>query len=538
VKAASPRHPDVFGVSGRIVLAATVLLVVWARLHLAGLPLERDEGEYAYTGQLLLHGIPPYKLAYSMKFPGTATAYALLMSIFGESITGVHLALIVVNLFTVAFVFLTARNLSGELSGISGAAAYAVLSLMPHVLGQAAHATHFVVLFAAAGVFLLLRGLDQQAQGLIFTSGCLFGLAFVMKQPGLFFVLFGAVYLFSRDWQTHLKAKTIIKRNLLFCCAAAFPCVLTVVALWIAGVFGTFWFWTIKYAAQYGSQVSLSEGFQIFVVHFAAALGSAWLIWAIAGIGLVATPFNTRLRSRAGFLVTFTFFSALAVCPGLYFRPHYFILLLPALSLLAGGAITAVFEFLGARAPSFRFAPLLILTFGLVWPFWSERDFFFERPMAEDARLVNGTNPFGESIKIGDLLRAQTAPSDTIAVLGSEPEIYFYAQRRSATGYLYTYSLMEPQPYAHEMQEQMIHEIEAAQPKFFVVVVMNKSWLASRGSDQTIFQWAESYCKASYERIGLIEISDEGTDYNPFDKSANVPPTGDRILIYRRKPSG
>ena len=236
--------------------------------------------------------------------------------------------------------------------------------------------------------------------------------------------------------------------------------------------------------------------------------------------------------------MTFTFFSALAVCPGLYFRPHYFILLLPALSLLAGGAITAAFEFLGARAPYFRFAPLLILTFGLVWPLWSERDFFFERPMAEDNRLVNGTNPFGESIKIGDLLRAQTAPSDTIAVLGSEPEIYFYAQRRSATGYLYTYSLMEPQPYAHEMQEQMIREIEAAQPKFFVVVVMNKSWLASRDSDQTIFQWAERYCKASYERIGLIEISDEGTDYNLFDKSANVPPNGDRILIYRRKASG
>lgn len=37
-------------------------------------PLERDEGEYAYAGQLMLQGIPPYQLAYNMKLPGTYAA--------------------------------------------------------------------------------------------------------------------------------------------------------------------------------------------------------------------------------------------------------------------------------------------------------------------------------------------------------------------------------------------------------------------------------------------------------------------------------
>ena len=44
-------------------------LVIAIRIRLLGIPLERDEGEYAYTGQLMLQGIPPYKLAYNMKFP-------------------------------------------------------------------------------------------------------------------------------------------------------------------------------------------------------------------------------------------------------------------------------------------------------------------------------------------------------------------------------------------------------------------------------------------------------------------------------------
>ena len=59
--------------------AIVFVLVVAIRLRLLGIPLERDEGEYAYAGQLLLEGRPPYELAYNMKFPGTYAAYAGIM---------------------------------------------------------------------------------------------------------------------------------------------------------------------------------------------------------------------------------------------------------------------------------------------------------------------------------------------------------------------------------------------------------------------------------------------------------------------------
>ncbi len=38
-------------------------LVIAIRIRLLRIPLERDEGEYAYAGQLMLQGIPPSKLA-------------------------------------------------------------------------------------------------------------------------------------------------------------------------------------------------------------------------------------------------------------------------------------------------------------------------------------------------------------------------------------------------------------------------------------------------------------------------------------------
>jgi len=58
------------------ILLLIILFSACVRFRLRDFPLERDEGEYAYAGQLILQGIPPYQLAYNMKLPGTYAAYA------------------------------------------------------------------------------------------------------------------------------------------------------------------------------------------------------------------------------------------------------------------------------------------------------------------------------------------------------------------------------------------------------------------------------------------------------------------------------
>jgi hypothetical protein len=518
-----------------MLLAATLVAIIWARIHLAGLPLERDEGEYAYTGQLLLLGHAPYELAYSMKFPGTAGVFAVFLAVFGQSPTGVHLGLICINLATVGAIFLLGRRLFDDVGGVLSASAYATLSLMPYVLGQAAHATHFVVLPTVLGALILLWALDRQSTTLISVSGCLFGLALLMKQPGLLFVIFGSVYLFGVEWRK-LNLWLAIRRNVIFLAGAIIPFAITCLALWASGVFGKFWFWTIKYAGVYGSRVSIVEAVQIFAGEFPFILGAAWPIWLLGVIGLIVCVFTKAVRGNNGFLITFAIFSLLAVCPGFYFRPHYFILLLPAVSLLAGAALMAALKLLQTKPATIQCLPLLGCAIALAWPIWTEADFLFERTIPEANRMVNGANPFPESIKIAEYIRSQSNPTDKIAVLGSEPQIYFYSERLSATGYIYTYPLMEPQPYAHQMQLEMIHEIGTTQPRFLVLVVMNRSWLAGPDSDQTILKWADRYCDANYEEVGLINILDRGADYYFSTRPADVKPAGDHILIYRRKP--
>src|SRR5689334_239895 len=79
------------------ILACVLVFTAGVRFRLRDMPLERDEGEYAYAGQSLLHGIPPWKGVYTMKFPGTSAAYAVLMSLFGQTCAGIHLGFLLVN---------------------------------------------------------------------------------------------------------------------------------------------------------------------------------------------------------------------------------------------------------------------------------------------------------------------------------------------------------------------------------------------------------------------------------------------------------
>ena len=111
-------------------------------------PLGRDEGEFAYAGQLILQGVPPYKLVYNMKLPGTYIAYAALMAVFGQTTSGIHMGLLAVNLATIVLVYRFVRELFDPFSAGMAAVAYSILSESPALLGMAAHATHFVVFSA------------------------------------------------------------------------------------------------------------------------------------------------------------------------------------------------------------------------------------------------------------------------------------------------------------------------------------------------------------------------------------------------------
>ena len=121
-------------------LLATILFTSAIRFRLLDVPLERDEGEYAYAGQLILQGVAPYGHIYNMKLPGIYAAYALFLAIFGQTHSGIHLGLLTINAATVLMVFFLGRKLYDSFTGLCAAAAFGILSLGQSVRGIFANA--------------------------------------------------------------------------------------------------------------------------------------------------------------------------------------------------------------------------------------------------------------------------------------------------------------------------------------------------------------------------------------------------------------
>ena len=512
-------------------------------------PLERDEGEYAYAGQLILHGFPPYLHAYNMKFPGVYASYALVMAVFGQTIAGIRIGLLIVNAATILLVFLLARKLTDPLSATAAAASFAFLSLGQPVLGSFAHATHFVALFAVAGSLALLKGIDTARAGWLITSGVLFGLAVLMKQHGVFFILFAAAYLAWDEYRVrHGSLRSSLTKVALLSLGAAIPLGVTVLLLWRARVLGKFWFWTFKYATNYVTELPLSIGAHIFYTQVLTIVGASVVLWMLAALGAIAIWSSSQPRGSAPFLVGLFSTSFLAMVPGFYFRPHYFILVLPAVALLIGSALDWLKRFLMSnRMPAASIIlPLSLFIIALGSAAFQQKFFLFKIGPSEVSRVVYGAAAFPESIEVAAYIKAHTEESDRVAVLGSEPQIYFYSNRLSATGHIYMYGLMEPHSYAEQMQQEMINEVEAAGPKFVVQVFAPGSWVARANSPQLVFQWMKEFVKEKYNLVGVAEIVSFDTTRYYWDKEAAAYARRSRdvtdpfrefptVLVFRRK---
>jgi hypothetical protein len=520
---------------GYALLLLTVLFFARIRFRLRSMPLERDEGEYAYAGQLMLEGIPPYQLAYNMKLPGTYAAYALILAAFGQTSSGIHLGLILVNACETLLTFVIARRLFGVIGGVVSGASYALLSTSPYVLGLAGHATHFVVLAASAGILVLLQATRNKKDGLVFGAGVLFGLAFLMKQPGFVFLVFAAVWLLWTNAGDQRRWAARVRRMLILFAGALLPCAITCALLFKAGVFQKFWFWTFSYAGKYAAAVPLSWAVPSFWKVFPHIVKSGSALWVLAAVGLTTFLWSSAARKNAFFLTTLLVFSLLGVCIGFRFRPHYFILMLPAVSLLAGAAIGYATLKIATRGSilGLRLAPACLFLLVFCYSILQQRNFLFAMTPDALTRYIYRASPFPEAAQVGEYLREHSPESARIAVLGSEPEIYFYSRRHSATGYIYTYPMQANQPYALAMQEEMANEIETAKPEYLVYVNVGESWSEESPKLNLLFAWAGSYMADHYQEVDRVPVAKQGGELT----ESNLPATRQFfIYILKRKP--
>jgi hypothetical protein len=350
--------------------------------------------------------------------------------------------------------------------------------------------------------------------------------------------------------------------------------------LWWAGAFHQFVFWTITYAAQYASAIPIVRGPDVLRATLNAVVGPNLILWVLPWVGALVMWWESRLdgdsltskvqslksegrsprsnveEEEAGarhssianrqsqipcprfFLTVLLFCSFASASVGLYFREHYFILVLPVLALLTGVAVSRGLYLLkhDQTIELFLAVPILglfviavcaaLIGHGAIW---------LALTPEQAIRSTYGSTLFAETVRVADYLKAHAAPDARVAVLGSEPEIYFYARRRAATGHLYMYPLMEEHPYALKLEEQVIGEIERARPEYVVYVDDEYSWLTQPSSPQKLFEWWKAYWTANLDLVQTIDFQEGLARGMDMDKPQKEPPVPYHILIFKRR---
>ena len=514
-----------------------ILLVSWIRAKHLGFPLERDEGEFGYIAQQLLRGVPVYDSAYTQKLPGTYFLYALFLVLFGQCTSAIHFGLLLTNAVIMGLIFLVLRKTHNGLAGCVGALVFGVMALSPKAVGFAAHATFFITLFAVAGLYAFLIARDRNRAVLFFVSGLCFGLAFLMKQSGIFFAPF-AMALLAVD---HLRRKPreparFALAELALVGGALTPIVLTASYYAFIGKFSLFWFWAFQLAGEFAGQVGPAAALKNLHDRIKDVTMGFELLWALGLVGFVWTMLDAKLGKDRYLYSMFAVACVLSVVPGFFFTNHYFIPALGAIALLIGALAARVNRQEGQSGP--RLAAVGVWTLiglGLVIGIGRFGGYYFgQTPDSETSHWVYGANPFPETVPIGDYLRNHTMPQDRIAMLGSETQILFYAQRRSASRFVNAYFLTANHPRNREMQREMIRDIERERPKYIVFARFPMSWAMLKNSPRDLLSWFAEYGREHYELEGILLMGKSGYVLKWGSDARSQATTSDNVEILRR----
>jgi 4-amino-4-deoxy-L-arabinose transferase-like glycosyltransferase len=478
-------------------LALILFVTLAVRLPCLDTPFERDEGEYAYIAWRLDHDELPYRNWVDQKPPGIFWAYRIALSLPVEPIRAVHLMGLLFAAASACALFFLARRFTSDIWATGAAALFGLLLADPMINGTAANTELFMLLpliLAQLAFFPSAANLRHRVYWMI-ACGALTGLAIAFKQVAainwLFLVAMYPLFI-AREKRWF--------RTLVFAgwSAAGAAIVWGLIALYFSlkGALGELVYNVFTHNLEYVQAIPAVLRWQLFLETLARLSPTQAIIWIMSAAGFLALYLRGNRKSLifwSGWMLT----SMVGVSASGYFFPHYFQQALPAL------AVTAV---LGAEwfcsARSWKALPvwarrallgllLFLLPVIRIWPF------LFRYTPAEALRKIYPNNYFAEMPELGARLRAATGPDDRIFIFGAEPELLFYAQRISATRYIFLMPLYGPYADALQKQGEAVEEITLSRPTA-AGYLPNSLFFNLPGSEQHFTRWTLGYFKKEF----------------------------------------
>ena len=123
---------------------------------------------------------------------------------------------------------------------------------------------------------------------------------------------------------------------------------------------------------------------------------------------------------------------------------------------------------------------------------------------AEAIQQIYPGNPFEVMPGLAREIAAVTEPSDTVFIFGSEPELFFYAERRSASRYIHLFPLYGPWATALDRQREVARGLQAAPPG--VILLIPNALFNESGTEQHLVRWLREYIETDYRLHATIRL--------------------------------
>jgi hypothetical protein len=506
-------HPT-GGVRWHVALAGVFVFALAIRVPLAAIPLERDEGAYAYIAQHWLHGAIPYRDAFDHKPPGVLAAYAAILAPFGGNAgaSTIHWATQLYSLLTLWLIFWVGRRLADERVGVVAAFFAAAMLADQSVFGNATNSEILLILPQTAALAAVLVARDRPAPAWALAAGAGLGAAILFKQTA-------AVVAVAAFGLVVPVGPRRLTRGALFAFGFAAPVVAAIAYFAAHGALRDLYDGTIGYNRAYASALS-ARAYRVYFSGFARSVAMSFWPAAALALGLLVRRREPATATRDGSRVVFVWllFSFFAICIGGRFYPHYWIAALPALALLAALGLNAVVYAVPARAATAVWIAgiLLVPATAIARGPW----YYDPRTSADvKARGLYGFNPFPESPGVAEFVVQRSGPEDAVFILGSEPQILYAAQRRSASRYIYVYPMTES-PGTEDLQSRVLEEVARARPRLIVTVFVPTS-IGTR-QPWRLLDGIGDLLARSYRLVGLLPLDLEHTATMVADDDARA----------------
>ncbi len=513
-----------------------LLLVLFVGLRIPSLyePFGRDQGIYATVAVNLLEGGTPYKDVWDHKPPGIYFMYALAFAIFGRSMVSIPLLEIFYFRATLLIFYRVARTLCDEGVAALGLAIYVFLSsgIFYESWWGRGQAEVFMVLPIMGMVLCLHEGGRRGSPfGSYLAAGALAGCALLLKQTCLPLIILAVVYtgLAKRGSPLGLALRTgaSLRGVSSFVIGLILPLGVVAFCFWMRGGLGELFQAVVVFNLQEHVGRPFDLAFLVRLIKRAGVIGTGfkalWVVMLVlSACGLVLRM--ASLRKEGTLFLMWTVGSFLSVCIGWWLFPYHFILLVPPLSLLAAYGVLGIFRWMASQGSVFNrvtgrlvvvafcgWMAVQLMTFyytdylgsGLItaWP-WEER---WTRKVYDRYEIVGFS--FSENQKLSSYLAENSEPDDTVFIWGWDPLVYFLAERRCASRFIFIYPLLACESSTRDpLCSFFLRSLEGDPPGYFVVARSDMNAINHATSEEAFigFEELKDFVEGRYVMVGEI----------------------------------